>query len=53
MVTVSLLSRDSTLAALDAAVFREVRDLILFHVFGKLFQFVSKYYHNEPVYFSS
>ena len=40
---VSLLSRESTVGTWDATVFREIRDLIPFHVFLVLFQFLSKY----------
>ena len=40
------------LGTLETRVFRKIRDLIPFHVFLILFQFVSKY-HNEPVYFSA
>ena len=37
LVTVSPFSRDSTVGTLDALVFREIRDLIPFHVFLTLF----------------
>ena len=43
LVIVSPLSRESTVGTLDATVFREIRDLIPFHVFLILFQFLSKY----------
>ena len=43
LVMVSPLSRESTVSTLDAIVFREIRDLIPFHVFLILFQFLSKY----------
>ena len=49
---VSPLSRESTVCTLDATVFRGIKDLISFHMFLILFQFLSKY-HNKPVYFSS
>ena len=51
---VSPLSRESTVGILDATVFREIRDLIPFHVllisFHVLFQNIC---HSKPVYFSS
>ena len=37
------LSRESAAGALEATVFREIRDLISFHVFLISFQFLSKY----------
>ena len=40
---VSPLSMESTIGILDATVFREIRDLIVFHVFLILFQLLSKY----------
>ena len=43
LVIVSPLSRESTVGTLDATVFREIGDLIPFHVFLILFQFISKH----------
>ena len=40
---VSPLSRESTVGIMDATVFREIRDLIPFHMFLILFQFLAKY----------
>ena len=40
---VSPLSKESTIGTMEALVFREIRDLIPFHVLLILFQFVSKY----------
>ena len=40
---VSQLSRDSTVSTLETRDFREIRDLVPFHVFLILFQFVLKY----------
>ena len=40
---VSPLSRNSMVGTVDAIVFREIRDLIPFHEFLILFQFLSKY----------
>ena len=37
------LSRDGAAGTLEATDFREIRDLIPFHVFLILYQFVSKY----------
>ena len=37
------LSRESAVGTLEATIFREIRDLILFRMFLTLFQFVSKY----------
>ena len=51
LVIVSPLSRESMVGTWNATVFREIRDLIPFHVFLILFQFLSKYH--KPVYFSS
>ena len=42
MAIVTLLSRGSTVGALEATVLREIRDLTPFHVFLILFQFFSK-----------
>ena len=42
LVIVSPLSRESTVGTWDATVFREIRDLIPFHI-----------YYSKPVYFSS
>ena len=54
LVIVSPLSWDSTVYAMESTVFRKIWDLIPFHVFLMLFQFVSKYFiHNKPVCFSS
>ena len=39
---VSLLSREGTVGVLDATAFREIRDLILFHVF-----FSPQYYRQQ------
>ena len=49
----SPLSRESTVGTWDTTVFKEVRDLIPFHVFLILFRFFLNIYHNKPVYFSS
>ena len=46
MFIVLPLSRESTVGALEVTVLREIRDLISFHVFLILFQFVSKYFLN-------
>ena len=43
-IIVSPLSRDSTVGTRDAVVFRLISDLIPFHVFLILFQFLSKYF---------
>ena len=43
LVIVSPLSRECTVGTLDATVFREIRDLIPFHIFLILFQLLSKY----------
>ena len=43
-VMVLPLSRESTVGTLDATVFREITDLIIFHVFLILFQLLSKYF---------
>ena len=45
--------RDGMVGTLDATGFREIRDLISFHVFLILFKFLSKYFSYKPVYFSS
>ena len=44
---VSPLSKESTIGTMEALVFREIRDLIPFHVLLILFQFVSKYLSQE------
>ena len=47
-------SRESAVGILDATFFREMKDLIPFHVFLILFQFFfQNICHNKPVYFSS
>ena len=43
LVIVSPLSRESTVGTWDSTVFREIRDLIPFHVFLISFQFLSKH----------
>ena len=42
-VMVSPLSRENTVGTMDATVFREITDVIIFHVFLILFQLLSKY----------
>ena len=42
LVLVLLLSRETTVGVLKATVLREIRDLISFHVFLILYEFVSK-----------
>ena len=47
LIKVSALLRDVTVHTLETTVFREIRDLILFHVFLILFQFVLKYLYES------
>ena len=51
--SITIIKRESTVSILDATNFREMRNLIPFHVFLIFFQFFLKFCRNKPVYFSS
>ena len=52
--SITIIKRENTVGILDATVFREIKDVIPFHVFLIFSHFFQNYCHNnKPVYFSS